>query len=70
MGGNGQYSNHFQAIGGTELVSKKKTYGYPERDEVRRAAFIAELGMSMNQAWMIEMTRGMVILLRENDSMG
>ena len=54
----------------TQVLILHGVYGYPERDEVRRAAFIAELGMSMNQAWMIEMTRGMVILLRENDSMG
>ena len=44
MGGNGEYSNYFQAIGRTKLVSKKKTYGYRERDEARRATFIAELG--------------------------
>ena len=44
MGGGHQCPNHFTGTGKSGLDAKKKTYGYRERDETKRAAFLAQLG--------------------------
>lgn len=43
MGGGHQRSHHFTSIAENWLHAKKKTYGYRERDEVKRQAFLEQL---------------------------
>lgn len=43
MGGGYQCPNYLTGVGENWLHAKKKTYGYRERDEAKRAEFVAQL---------------------------
>lgn len=43
MGGSDQRSQHLTSVAENRLHAKKKTYGYQERDEAKRQAFVEQL---------------------------